>query len=82
VSDCNVSFLDRIPFRSKRPAPQCPPLDDAWAAGLPWSAEEILTALEWRWNTDTGADLEARAARLRATRRRGPAHDAPSGKTV
>jgi hypothetical protein len=76
-----VSFLDRIRFRSKPPVPQHPPLDEDWADGLPWSAQEILEALQW-WSTDTGADLEARAARLRATRRRGPRHDARSGKTA
>ena len=75
-------FLHRIRLRSKPPVPPYPPLDDDWAAGLPWSAEEILAALEWRWNIDTGADLEARAARLRATRRRRPAQDTPSGKSV
>jgi hypothetical protein len=75
-----VSFLARIRFRSKRPVPQYPPLDEEWAAGLPWSAQEILEALEWK-TTDTGADLEARAARLRATRRR-PEQDARSGRTT
>jgi hypothetical protein len=76
-----VSFLDRIRFRSKRPVPQYPPLDEEWAAGLPCSAQEILDALEWR-ATDTGAELEARAARLRAALRREPPRDARSGRTA
>ena len=38
--------------------------DDRWADGLPWTAREILEALEWS-ATDSGKDLEERAARLR-----------------
>jgi len=75
-----VSLLDLIPFRSK-PAPARPPLDEEWARGLPWSAEEILDALEWT-SADPGADLEARGAAIRAdaiARRRARGDDGPSG---
>ena len=59
-----MSLLDLIPFRSRKPAQWSPPLDDAWATEMPWSAEEILDALEWT-SADTGADLEARGAAIR-----------------